>query len=218
MRISRIVSCCRGQRALGRGLSGRASQYGLVVGLATSLYEIVLALHIMAVVVAFGVTFAYPIMFAVGARQDPRSLPVLHRIEYTAERILVNGGLVIVMAAGIFLASDGHRWSEFFVQWGLGVSIVIGGLVGGVMIPTAKRAEEVARRDLATGDLAASARDLAAGAGAGASGSAAAGGAPDGAAIEMSGEYRALVRRLSIVGGLLSALVLVTILIMVTAP
>ena len=88
--------------------------------LAASAYEVVLAVHIMAVVVAFGVTFAYPIMFAVGARRDPRSLPLLHRIEYTIERWLVNPGLRGRARAGIYLASDGHHWSEFFVQWGLG--------------------------------------------------------------------------------------------------
>jgi hypothetical protein len=143
------------------------------------------------VVIAFGVTFAYPIMFAVGARGDARSLPVLHRIEYTIERTLVNGGLVLVLAAGIFLASDGNHWSEFFVQWGLGAVVVIGAVLGSVMIPTAKRAEAVAERDIAA--------------------------AGDGA-IEMSEEYRALVGRLSRLGSLLSALVLVTILFMVIKP
>jgi hypothetical protein len=158
---------------------------------AASLYEVVLAAHIMAVVVAFGVTFAYPIMFAVAAKHDPRGLPLLHRIEYTVERVLVNGGLVVVVAAGVFLASDGHHWSEFFVQWGLGVALVIGALVGGVMIPTSKRAEHAAEHDIAA--------------------------AGDGE-IEMSEEYRALVRRLSTVGTLLSVLVLVTIAIMVLQP
>jgi hypothetical protein len=158
---------------------------------AVTLYNVILAVHIMAVVIAFGVTFAYPIMFAVGARSDPRSLPLLHRIEYTIERVLINGGLVLVLGAGIFLASDGHHWSEFFVQWGLGAVVVIGALVGAVMIPSAKRAETVAARDIA-----------------------AAGGGP----IVMGEEYRALVRRLSTVGSLLSLLVLVTILFMTIQP
>jgi hypothetical protein len=158
---------------------------------AVTFYNVVLAIHIMAVVVAFGVTFAYPIMFAIGARRDPRSLPVLHRIEYTIERALINGGLVLVLGAGIFLASDGHHWSQFFVQWGLAAVIVIGALVGSVMIPTAKRAEAAAERDIA-----------------------AAGAGP----IEMGAEYRALVRRLSIVGSLLSLLVLITILFMTIQP
>jgi hypothetical protein len=158
---------------------------------AASAYEIVLAIHVMAVVVAFGVTFAYPIMFAVGARHGARSLPLLHRIEYTIERLLINPGLLVVLIAGIFLASDGHHWSEFFVQWGLAAVVVIGALVGSVMIPTAKRAEQIAERDLA-----------AAGHG----------------EIEMSAEYQALVRRLSTVGSLLSGLVLLTILFMAVKP
>ncbi|HSZ05069.1 MAG TPA: DUF2269 family protein [Solirubrobacteraceae bacterium] len=158
---------------------------------AASLFEVVLAIHIMAVVVAFGVTFAYPIMFAVAARHDPRGLPLLHRIEYTVERMLVNPGLLVVIVAGIYLASKGHYWSEFFVQWGLAAAIVIGALIGAVMIPTAKRAEQTAARDVAA------ARE---------------------GEVEMSVEYRALVRRLTTVGSLLSTLVLVTILFMAIKP
>src|SRR5271163_3884586 len=152
-----------------------------------SLYEVVLAVHIMAVVVAFGVIFAYPIMFTVAARHDPRSLPLVHRIEYTVERMLINPGLALVLLAGIYLASKGHYWSDFFVQWGLAAVVVIGALIGAVMIPTAKRAELAAARDLA------------------ASG--------DGEMV-LGEEYRALVRRLTAVGTLLSLIVLVTILFM----
>jgi len=171
---------------------------------AASLFEVVLAVHIMAVVVAFGVTFAYPLMFSVTARVAPESLPLMHRIEYTIERMLINPGLLVVVAAGIYLASKGHFWSDFFVQWGLAAAIAIGALVGAVMIPTAKRAEQVAARDLA--GVQASVAVGAGGEGAGAGGAA--------AAVEMSGEYQALVRRLQVVGTLLSLLVLVTIFFM----
>jgi hypothetical protein len=160
---------------------------------AASFYEVVLAVHIMAVVIAFGVTFAYPIMFAVAAKHGPRSLPLVHRIEYSIERMLVNPGLALVLIAGIYLASKGHYWSDFFVQWGLAAVVVIGALVGAVMIPTAKRAEIAAARDLAAIEAGAP------------------GAEPSG---EMSEEYRALVRRLSTVGTLLSLLVLATIAIM----
>jgi uncharacterized membrane protein len=158
---------------------------------AVTFYSVVLAIHIMAVVVAFGVTFAYPIIFAVAARHDPRSLPVLHRIAYTVERLLVNPGLLLVLIAGIYLASKGHHWSDFFVQWGLGAVVVIGAVVGIVMIPTSKRAQQTAERDIqASGD----------------------------GPISMSEEYQAIVRRLSTVGTLLSVLVLVTILFMAIKP
>ena len=158
---------------------------------AASAYEIVTALHIMAVVAAFGVTFAYPIIFAVGAKAQPRALPLLHRIEYSIERRLVNPALVVVLGAGIYLASDGHHWSEFFVQWGFAAVIVIGALVGSVMIPTSKKAEQAAERDIAA--------------------------AGDGEVV-MGEEYQGLVRRLQIVGTSLSLLVLVTILFMVIKP
>jgi uncharacterized membrane protein len=158
---------------------------------AIAAYDVVLAIHVMAVVLAFGFTFALPVVFVVAARHDPRSLPVLHRIEYTVERVLVNPALLLLVGAGIFLASDGHHWGEFFVQWGLGAAIVIGGLVGSVMIPTAKRAEQAARRDLeAAGD----------------------------GAFSPSEEYRALTRRLNVVGSALGVLVLVTILFMAIKP
>jgi len=158
---------------------------------ASSAYEIVLAVHVMAVVVAFGVTFAYPIMFAVTARSDPRALPLMHRVEYTIERTLINPVLGLVLVAGIFLASDGHQWGQFFVAWGVAAVVVIGAVVGSVLIPTSKRAETTAERDItaSTGD-----------------------------AVEMSEEYRALTRRLQLVGTLLSLLVLVTILFMVIKP
>jgi hypothetical protein len=166
--------------------------------LAASFYEVVLAVHIMAVVIAFGVTFAYPIMFAVAAKHDPRSLPLVHRIEYSVERMLVNPGLALVLLAGIYLASKGHYWSDFFVQWGLAAVVVIGALIGAVMIPTAKRAEVAAARDVAAMTASAGGDS----------------GADTSASVEMSNEYRALVRRLSTVGSLLSLLVLVTIAIM----
>ncbi len=116
------------------------------MALAASAYELVLALHIMAVVLAFGWTFMLPVAFAVAARTDPRSLPLLHRIEYTCERWLLNPALTVIVGAGIFLATDGEEWGRFFVQWGIGAAIVIGALAGSVLIPAAKRAEAAARR------------------------------------------------------------------------
>jgi hypothetical protein len=163
----------------------------VILPLAASAYELVMALHIMAVVTAFGVTFAYPVIFAVGAKTQPRAMPLLHRIEYTIERWLVNPSLLVVLAAGIFLASDGHHWSEFFVQWGFAVVIVIGAVVGAVMIPTSKKAEQAAERDIVA--------------------------AGDGEVV-FGDEYQGLVRRLNLVGTTLSALVLLTIVFMVVKP
>ena len=158
---------------------------------ATSAYEIVLAVHVMAVVVAFGWTFTLPIVYAVASQRDPRSLPVLHRIEYTVSRLILNPALVVILGAGIYMASDAHHWSEFFVQWGIGAVIVIGALVGSVLIPAAKRAEEAARADLQ---------------------------GFTGGEFQPGEEYSALTRRLSLWGSAASLLVLLTILFMVIKP
>jgi uncharacterized membrane protein len=159
---------------------------------AASAYELVLALHIMAVVIAFGWVFALPIVYAVAVKSDPRGLPLLHRIELMVFRWLLNPALVVILGAGIFMASDGHHWSEFFVQWGLGVVIVLGAVVGAVLMPAAKRAESAVRADLAQF-----------------SGS---------GEFQPGPEYQAIVRRLNIVGSAASLLVLVTIAFMVIKP
>ncbi|MHB8532971.1 MAG: hypothetical protein ACYDC2_09640 [Solirubrobacteraceae bacterium] len=160
--------------------------------LAASAYDWVLALHIIAVVIAFGWTFALPVIFAVGSKMDPRSLPVLHRVEVVVSRFMLNPALVVIVGAGVFMASDGHHWKEFFVQWGLVVAIVLGGLVGAVLMPASKTAEEAVRRDLEAWD------------GTG--------------EFEPGDRYGAAARRLNTIGALASGLVLVTIVIMAVKP
>jgi hypothetical protein len=157
--------------------------------LATAFYEVVLAIHIMAVVVAFGVTFAYPLIFAVVGRQDARALAALHRAEQAVGQRLITPGLLVVVLAGIYLASKLHVWSVFYVQWGLGAAIVLGGLGGLFFAPTERRLAELAERDVA---------------------------AANGGEVQLSVEYQALSRRLAVVGMLASLLVLVTIYFMAT--
>jgi uncharacterized membrane protein len=154
-------------------------------------YYVVKSIHNMTVLITFGGAFAYPLAFAVASRHDPRSLPALHRIEYTLERLLIIPGLLVVILTGIDITSISHHWGMFFVQWGLSATIVIGALVTTIMIPNAERAAALAERDVAA--------------------------SAEGGAVSFSEEYRALAHRLLIVGMLLSALVLITILFMAVA-
>lgn len=151
-------------------------------------YYTVKAIHTMTVVITFGAAFAYPLAFAVARRHDRRSLPALHRIECTLERVLIVPGLLLVVVTGIFTTNLGHHWSEFYVKWGFAVTIAIGAVVVYLMIPTAERAAAVAARDV---------------------------GASTQGAVALSSEYRDLTRRLLIVGSGLSVLVMITVLLMV---
>ncbi len=156
---------------------------------AVAFFEIVLAVHIMAAVVAFGVTFAYPIIFPVVEKADPRALPALHRAQLAVGQRLIQPGLGVVLIAGIYLASKLHEWSAFYVQWGLGSVVVIGALGGLFFAPTERRMIELSERDVAA--------------------------AGDGE-VTLSPEYRAAARKVAQVGGAMSVLILVTVYFMAT--
>src|SRR5258707_10303656 len=82
---------------------------------AVTFYTFVLAVHIAAIVIAFGVTFAYPVMYAVGVRTEPRSMPGFHRIQDSVGKFVISPFLALALLAGIYLASKLHVWSDFYV-------------------------------------------------------------------------------------------------------
>jgi hypothetical protein len=98
----------------------------VLVAPAVEFYEIVLALHILAVVFAFGATFAYPVLLGTVTRADPRALPALYRALHAISGRVIMPGVAAIVVFGVYLASHLHLWHAFFVQWGLGVAIVIG--------------------------------------------------------------------------------------------
>jgi uncharacterized membrane protein len=160
---------------------------------AVAFSDLVLAVHITAVVVAFGATFAYPLIFAAAFKADPQVVPWLFSVVRRIDRYIINPGLAVVLLAGIYLASDLHQWGSFYVQWGLGAVIVIGAGVGSYMIPREGKLAQVAERDLA-----------AVGAGASA------------ASPPWSEEFRALQKQVAIGGAILDLIVVVTIFLMAT--
>jgi hypothetical protein len=159
---------------------------------AVTFYTFVLAVHIAAVVIAFGVTFAYPVMYAVGVRTQPRSMPGVHRIQDAVGKRVISPFLGLALLAGIYLASKLHTWSDFYVQWGLGVIIVLGGLGGAFFAPRERRLAELAERDIAAADQA----------------------SPGEQDVVFGAEYKALRQRVLTVGLLSNLLVLVTIYFM----
>jgi hypothetical protein len=158
---------------------------------AARFYDYVLAVHIAAVVVAFGVTFAYPVVFTVGARIDPRHMGWFHRLQEQIGKRLIQPGLAVVLVAGIYLASDAHVWSEFYVGWGMAAAIVVGAIGGMFFAPRERRLAVLADQDIA-----------------------AAGEGP----VTFSAEYQRINGQVARVGGLVSLLVLVTIVIMTVKP
>jgi hypothetical protein len=123
---------------------------------AVTFYTFALAVHIAAIVIAFGVTFAYPVMYAVGIKSEPRSMPGVHRIQDSVGKFVISPFLGLALLAGIYLASKLHTWSDFYVQWGLGVILLLGALGGAYFAPRERRLAELAERDVGSGDATAS--------------------------------------------------------------
>lgn len=115
---------------------------------AASFTEFILAIHILAVAVAFGLLFVYPLLGVIGLRLEPRAMPWFHRFQYAVHMRVAAPGLVVILLAGIYLASKLHVWGDFYVGWGLAVVIVIGGIGGAYISPREKRLAALAESEV----------------------------------------------------------------------
>ena len=157
---------------------------------AVQFYDVVLFVHILAVVLAFGPTFAYGVFLSVAQNTDPRSIPAVGRGIQAWDKV-ASFLLVIVLAAGIYLTADRWEFSDFFVSWGFLAVILIGGLSGGFFMPQTRKAVELAERDIA-----------------------ASGDGP----VKLSDEFQAVNKRLGQVGGIAGLIIVLTIYVMTAQP
>jgi hypothetical protein len=116
---------------------------------AAAFHDYVLALHIIAVIVAFGMLFIYPLLSAIGIRAEPGAMPWFHRFQLAVHTRVQAPALAVLVVAGVYLASDLHAWGDFFVGWGIVASIVIGGIGGAYIAPRERRLVALAESELA---------------------------------------------------------------------
>ena len=156
-----------------------------------SLFEISLFLHITAVVVGFGATFAEAIMFPVAMRLDPRHLPYVHELQLAINRFMATPALVVVLITGIYQVAEGD-WSfgDSWISASFAIVIVLGGLIGGYFVPADRRLGAMVTRELADA----------------------------GPAMTLSEEYQRGARTEGIVGALTGLLLVIAIFLMVMKP
>jgi hypothetical protein len=154
---------------------------------AVQFYDFVVAVHILSVVIAFGVTFTYPLIIPLTARTSPQNLPWLHRVQGEIGQKIIMPFATLVLLAGIYLVAKSDAWkmSDWWVTWGFVAIIVLLGLGGAFFAPRERKLAELAERDLGAGGP----------------------GQP-------SEEYQALGKQVGMVGALSSLLVLATVVIM----
>ena len=75
--------------------------------LAVEVYDVSVAVHVMAAIVAFGPLFAFPLFISVTERRDRLSLPVVLRAVNRTERAIVVPAGAVVGFTGVYQAIDG---------------------------------------------------------------------------------------------------------------
>jgi uncharacterized membrane protein len=160
--------------------------------LAVRFYDVVVSLHVMAIVLAFGVTFAYPFLVPYITINHPRAVPALYEAVTLTGRRLITPFATIALLLGIYLASDADVWDQTWVTVPLVILIVVLGMQGALFTPTERRLAELTRRDVES-----------------------AGPAGD---VVWSEETKAAARRWNTAGTVASLLVLVAIYFMVAKP
>ena len=162
---------------------------------AVAFSNFILAVHILGAVIGFGVVFAFPVLFGIARRTEPSVIPWLLRARKSVGRYLVNPGLAVVVLAGIYLATDEHQWSHFYVGWGIVAAFALGAIEGSYVIRSAGALADMAERDLAATAVPGGGRRTSA---------------------TWSAEYGALQRRFAAAGNLMALIVVVTEFLMAT--
>ena len=158
---------------------------------AVSSYAAVEALHVIAVLAAYGLPLAYPLLLPYVRGRHPRAMPALHDVQHRLNIWLTGPGTVLILAFGAYLASRSHRWGEPWVDVPLAIIAVIA-VAGGWIVRATGRMSELSRQDV----------ERAAGSG----------------VVAWSPAYERLYRRYMAVEVLLGALVVVAIFFMAARP
>jgi hypothetical protein len=155
-------------------------------------YSISVWIHVSAVVVGFGATFAEALMFPVAMSVDKRHLPFVHKLGIAINQRLATPALALILITGIYQTADGDwGFDSFWISATFLIVIVLGGLLGAYFIPTDRKLAALAERDInAAGD----------------------------GEIVMSDEYQRGAQRIGAIGGLAGFLVIAAIFLMVTKP
>jgi Predicted integral membrane protein (DUF2269) len=160
--------------------------------LAVSSYEVSVFLHITAVVVGFGATFAEAVMFPVALKMGPRNLPYVHRLQLTINQFFAVPALVIVIATGLYQMAEGNwEYGDFWVSATLGIVVIIGVLLLAYFIPADRRLLPMVEREIADSG---------------------------GGEVKLSEDYQRGARNTGIAGTITGILLVVAIFLMTTKP
>jgi uncharacterized membrane protein len=156
------------------------------------LYSVSVWLHVSAVVVGLGATFALAVGFPLALQMDPRHLPYVHDLSLAIGQRLSGPATGVILVTGIYQTVDGD-WSfgSFWISGTFAILIAIGAISGAYFVPTDRKLGAMARQEIAA--------------------------AGDGEVV-LSEDYRRRANREGLVGVATGVLVLAAIFLMITKP
>ncbi len=118
---------------------------------AIDLYSISVFIHVTAVVVGFGATFALALGFPLAMKLDPRHLPYVHRLSLLLGQRFVNPALVVVLITGIYQTAEQWSFGDAWISATFAIVILLGAINGAYFIPADRKLAAQAERELAEG-------------------------------------------------------------------
>ena len=118
---------------------------------AITFYDISVFVHVSAVVVGFGATFAEAIMFPVAMKTGKQHLPYVHRLQLAINQRMATPALALIIITGIYQTADRWEFSDFWISATFLIALILGGLNGAYFIPSDRRLAPMVERDLAAG-------------------------------------------------------------------
>ena len=109
-------------------------------------YDGVKWIHVMAVVIAFGPPFSYPVWFRFVRNASPEERVFFHKAQAFIGQWVISPGLLVIIVAGAILATDRDYWSEVWVTVPLVIAIALGALGGVYFGPKENRLAELAQQ------------------------------------------------------------------------
>ena len=105
--------------------------------LAVTNHELSVFIHITAVMVGFGATFAEAVMFPVAMKMSPRHLPYVHRLQLTLNQFFAVPALIIVTGTGIYQMSElNWDYGDLWVSGTLTIVVIMAIINIAYFIPT----------------------------------------------------------------------------------
>jgi uncharacterized membrane protein len=151
-------------------------------------YSISVFIHVTAVVVGFGATFAEALMFPVAMKVGRRHLPYVHRLQLAINQRFAGPALGLIILTGIYQTIDGDwGFGSFWISATFVIAIVVGAINGAYFIPTDRRLAVMVEREIEAGG-------------------------------ELSEDYQRQARREGVMGAVTGVLIVVAIFLMVTKP